>query len=262
MRQKRLKLSGILLLGLGLTDIQAQTMYVKESNGTQTAYSLNSVRKMTFSGGNATVQKTDNSTGVYAISGLRHLSFKNFTIADVQAPTAPSSLTTSGVTTTSVSLSWNASTDNVGVTYYLIYKDGVKIDSVTTASYIVSELSASTTYSFTVKARDAANNISASSNAISITTSSTTGISEPIIQFSYSNLITYPNPVTDVLNVDLTGVTGEGTISILTLEGKAIQTQTTNGNSLITLNLSHLSQGIYLCRYSNAVEIKTVKLIK
>ena len=77
MRQKRLKLSAVFLLGLGLTGLQAQTMYVKEKSGTQTAYTLSSLRKMTFSGGNATVQKSDNSTGVYALSQLRCLNFQN-----------------------------------------------------------------------------------------------------------------------------------------------------------------------------------------
>ena len=168
MRQKRLKLSGILLLGLGLTGIQAQTMYVKEKSGTQTAYTLSSIRKMTFSGGNATVQKTDNSTGIYSLSGLSYLNFTDLT----------------------------------------------------------------------------------------------TGITEPTAQLGQSNLITYPNPVIDMLNIDLTGVTGEGTISILTLEGKVIQTQNISGNSLATFSLSRLSKGIYICRYSSTSEIKTVKIIK
>ena len=86
MRQKRLKLSAVFLLGLGLTGLQAQTMYVKEKSGTQTAYTLSSLRKMTFSGGNATVQKSDNSNGVYALSGLRYLNFTNL-IAGITEPT-------------------------------------------------------------------------------------------------------------------------------------------------------------------------------
>jgi hypothetical protein len=82
------------------------------------------------------------------------------------------------------------------------------------------------------------------------------------MQLSNVHLIVYPNPVTDVLNIDLTGKIGEGTISILTLEGKVMQTQNTSGKSLVTLNLSRLTQGIYLCRYSNTLENKTVKIIK
>ncbi len=168
MRHKRLNLSAILVLGLGLTGLQAQTMYVKQSNGTQTAYALSNVRKMTFSSGNVTVQKTDNTTGVYALSGLRYLSFQDFT----------------------------------------------------------------------------------------------TGISEPQMPAG-NTLLTYPNPVVDMLYIDLTGIkNGEGRISILNLEGKVMQTQKTSGMGMVTFNLSQLARGIYLCRYANMAETKTVKIIK
>jgi hypothetical protein len=168
MRHKRLKLSAALLLGLGLAGLQAQTMYVKQISGTQTPYTLSSVQKMTFSEGNITIQKTDNSKGEYALSALRYLNFTSLTV----------------------------------------------------------------------------------------------GIAEPPMHFVNANLFTYPNPVTDVLKIDLKGVTGEGTISILSLEGKVMQTQNTSGNSLATMSLSHLPKGIYLCRYSSAEEIKTIKIIK
>ncbi|SDD19390.1 T9SS type A sorting domain-containing protein [Williamwhitmania taraxaci] len=168
MRHKRLKLSAVLLLGLGLTGLQAQTMYVKQSNGTQTAYALSNVRKMTFSAGNVTVQKTDNTTGVYALSGLKYLSFQDFT----------------------------------------------------------------------------------------------NGINEPQTAAG-STLYAYPNPVADMLTIDLTGTkNGEGHISILNLEGKVMQKQQTEGTGIVSLNLSQLPQGIYLCRYTNGTETKTVKIIK
>ena len=167
---KKLKVLGVLALltfYFSLFTATAQTMYVKESSGTQIAYTLSSIRKMTFSGGNATVQKTDNSTGVYNLSGLRYLSFEDLT----------------------------------------------------------------------------------------------TVLEQPVQQGA-SNLIVYPNPVADVLNIDLTGVESEGTISILALEGKLLQVQKTDGSNTVTLNLSQLPQGIYLCRYVSRTEIKTVKIIK
>ena len=74
------------MLRLGLTGLQAQTMYVKESSDTQTAYTLSSIRKITFSGGNATVQKTDNSTGGYALSGLRYLNFTDLSTSITEQP--------------------------------------------------------------------------------------------------------------------------------------------------------------------------------
>jgi uncharacterized protein (TIGR02145 family) len=79
MRHKRLKLSAVLLLGLELTGLQAQIMYVKESSGTQTAYTLSNIQKMSFSSGNLTVTKTDNSSWVFALSDLRYLNFSDIT---------------------------------------------------------------------------------------------------------------------------------------------------------------------------------------
>ncbi len=90
---------------------------------------------------------------------------------DTQAPTAPT-LSSSGVTTNSVSLSWSGATDNVGVTGYKVYQGGTEITNVSSSSYAVSGLSASTNYTFTVKAYDAAGNESVNSNQVSITTNS------------------------------------------------------------------------------------------
>ncbi|HSM63943.1 MAG TPA: GEVED domain-containing protein, partial [Gillisia sp.] len=89
---------------------------------------------------------------------------------DTTAPTAPSSLSASGTTQTTTSLSWNASSDNVGVTGYNVYQGGSLIGTITGTSTSITGLSASTTYSFYVKAKDLAGNISASSNTINVTT--------------------------------------------------------------------------------------------
>lgn len=91
---------------------------------------------------------------------------------DTQAPSAPGSLTAGGVTSTTVTLSWNASTDNVGVTGYRIYRGGNLAASVSgaTLNHTVAGLSADTVYTFTVKAIDAAGNESAASNAVNVRT--------------------------------------------------------------------------------------------
>ena len=90
--------------------------------------------------------------------------------ADTQAPTIPSALKSSSITSTSFTLAWTASTDNIGVTGYKIFKAGTEIGTSSTATYNVTGLTSSTSYSFTVKAIDAAGNISAVSNTASITT--------------------------------------------------------------------------------------------
>lgn len=89
---------------------------------------------------------------------------------DTQAPSAPTNLSSSNITATSATLSWTASTDNVGVTGYLIYSNGNNIGTVTATSANITGLTAATTYSFYVKAKDAAGNESAASSSISVTT--------------------------------------------------------------------------------------------
>ncbi|MEW2246181.1 carbohydrate binding domain-containing protein [Streptomyces sp. NPDC058733] len=95
--------------------------------------------------------------------------------ADTQAPTAPTGLTSTGKTSSSVSLKWNASSDNVGVTGYDVYSGASKVASASGTSATVSGLSASTSYTFTVKARDAAGNVSGASNAVTVTTDAGSG---------------------------------------------------------------------------------------
>ncbi|MEU1403050.1 carbohydrate binding domain-containing protein [Streptomyces sp. NPDC005728] len=94
---------------------------------------------------------------------------------DTQAPTAPGGLTSTGKTSSSVSLQWNAASDNVGVTAYDIYSGTSQVLSVSGTSATVSGLSPSTAYTFTVKARDAAGNTSAASNSVSVTTDAGSG---------------------------------------------------------------------------------------
>jgi bacillolysin len=89
---------------------------------------------------------------------------------DNTAPTAPTNLVASGTTENSTNLSWSASTDNVGVTSYLVYQGSTQIGSTASTSFAVTGLLASTSYSFTVKAKDAAGNLSAVSNTATITT--------------------------------------------------------------------------------------------
>lgn len=92
---------------------------------------------------------------------------------DTEAPSVPANLITNAITATSIDLSWSASTDNIGVSGYDIYQATTLLSTVTTTSYTVTGLSPNTTYSFSVKAKDAAGNISASSNTISATTTNT-----------------------------------------------------------------------------------------
>jgi chitodextrinase len=98
---------------------------------------------------------------------------------DTQAPTAPGGLTVSGTTANSASLSWSPSSDNVGVTGYDVYRGGQLAGSVTGTSFTDTGLSAATAYTYTVKAHDAAGNVSAASAAVTATTASGGGTTPP-----------------------------------------------------------------------------------
>jgi beta-xylosidase/chitodextrinase len=89
---------------------------------------------------------------------------------DTSPPSAPTGLTAGNVATTSVTLSWSAATDNVAVTGYTLYNGTAIAASTSGLSASVSGLSPGTTYGFTVVAKDAAGNTSASSGAVSVTT--------------------------------------------------------------------------------------------
>jgi mannan endo-1,4-beta-mannosidase len=99
------------------------------------------------------------------------------TTPDSQAPTAPGTPAASAVTSSGATLSWSASTDNVGVTGYDILRAPgasggtfTSVGSSATTSFAASGLSPSTTYRFQVRARDAAGNTSASSGTATVTT--------------------------------------------------------------------------------------------
>lgn len=91
-------------------------------------------------------------------------------VIDTAAPTAPGAPVASSTTDSSTTLDWAASTDNVGVTAYGVYVNGRYIGAVTSTTAIITGLSVGTTYSFTIRSRDAAGNISAASLATSVTT--------------------------------------------------------------------------------------------
>jgi RHS repeat-associated protein len=89
---------------------------------------------------------------------------------DTQAPSSPSNLAYSFIATTSVGLIWEPSTDNVCVTGYEVYNGQNTPETVTGTSVTVTSLQPDTSYSFTVRAKDAAGNLSEASNELTVTT--------------------------------------------------------------------------------------------
>ena len=148
---------------LALEGLQAQTIYLKQNNGIQTDYPLSNIRKITFGSGNLIVTKTDNSTGVHALSGLQYFSYSDYLTA-------------------------------------------LQLANIKTKSLFV-----------------------------------------------------YPNPVGDVLNINLPRA---GEIQLLNIDGKVLQSKQVSMKGITTFSTQMLPKGIYLCRYNNEEDTKTVKIIK
>ncbi|MDD4148629.1 MAG: T9SS type A sorting domain-containing protein [Bacteroidales bacterium] len=166
MKNKQLILSVVIVLGLGITGLQAQTMYVVESGGEQSSYALSNIRKLTFEDENVTVNQIGGTSITYEIANLRYLSFDDYT-----------------------------------------------------------------------------------------------GVFET--EQTVFEINSFPNPVNDILNIDLSGVKSlNSTVSIFSLEGKMLQTKQITESGIISFDVSSLPAGMYICRFSNETEIKTVKIIK
>ena len=101
--------------------------------------------------------------------------------ADTTPPTVPGTPTATPISSSRIDLSWAASTDAVGVTGYRIFRDGstTPLATVTTTSYSDTGLAASTTYTYTVRAFDAAGNVSNASGAGSARTLASSGDTMP-----------------------------------------------------------------------------------
>jgi len=71
----------LFLFGAAISGLKAQTMYVRPIIGTQTAYPVANIQKLTFSGGNLVVTNLTGGNGTFALSGNRYLNFTDLTLA-------------------------------------------------------------------------------------------------------------------------------------------------------------------------------------
>ena len=120
---------------------------------------------------------------------------------DTQAPSVPANLSATVVSCTQINLSWDASTDNVGVTGYNIYRNSVYFTSVTNTVYSDIGLTPNTDYGYAIAAYDAAGNISAQCQVVTGTTladttapSVPTGLTGTAVSTTQINLSWWPSP--------------------------------------------------------------------
>jgi chitodextrinase len=131
-------------------------------------------------------------------------------VSDTTPPSVPTGLSASGISATGATISWTASTDNVGVTGYKVFRNGTQVGTPASASFTDSGLTASTTYSYTVSAFDAAGNNSAPSVALPVTTSAPADTTPPTVPtgLSASGITATGATISWTASTDNVGVTG------------------------------------------------------
>ena len=168
---------------------------------------------------------------------------------DITAPTVPQNLNATTASSTQINLTWQASTDAVGVTGYRIYRGGTLLTTSVATSYADTGLTASTLYSYTVSAIDAAGNESAQSTSDSDTTSATPVgdttapvliLNNPDPSETVSGTYSFEAFVTD--NVGVTSVD-------FYIGGTLIGTDTTGSSNIFSVSYDTTlkSNGTYLC---------------
>jgi chitodextrinase/uncharacterized Ntn-hydrolase superfamily protein len=145
---------------------------------------------------------------------------------DVTPPTAPGNLTASNTTQTTTDLSWDPSTDNIGVTGYDILEGATVIGTVTGTSFNVTGLTPATSYVFTVIAKDAAGNESAPSNAANVTTLDPIDTEAPTAptNLASSNTTLFSTDLSWMASTDNVGVTGYDVYEGASLIGSTVTT--------------------------------------
>jgi chitodextrinase len=184
-------------------------------------------------------------------------------VADTAAPSTATSLTASEITTSSVKVSWNAATDNVGVTEYQLFVDGTQNSTTTTTSTTISGLTKATAYSIYVTAKDAAGNTSAASEALKVTTLDVeiVGI-EPDLTNQY---LVYPNPFTDRIILEYPGnQLKKGDIEVYNLEGQYLLTPLfkARGINKVEVDLKPLVSGTHIILIKKGTKTVFKKVIK
>ncbi|MFD6510847.1 M60 family metallopeptidase [Bacillus sp. NPDC060175] len=133
---------------------------------------LEGVHRATFMNVDNSKQESFGKKAIYEVTkdGLKKVNQIVNPKPDTEAPTQPQELYASNLTSNSVELKWNPSTDNVGVKEYQVLRDGQLIQTVQGTTFTDQNLTANKEYKYAVKAVDAAGNTSIQSNILPVKT--------------------------------------------------------------------------------------------
>jgi hypothetical protein len=161
---------------------------------------------------------------------------------DTSAPSAPTGLTQTPKSTDQIELTWNGSTDDTGVTGYEVFRNDTQVAAPTTTLYTDTGLAPFTTYTYRVRARDQAGNVSAKSDAITATTAS------PPVDTT-SPIVSITAPITDAIvsgTIDVTATASDdvGVVGVqFLLDGNPLGAQDTTPPYSISWNTSSTNDG-------------------
>jgi chitodextrinase len=171
--------------------------------------------------------------------------------SDTQAPTAPSNVAASGVGQTSLTLGWSAASDNVGVTGYDVARNGTQTATVTGLSSSQTGLTCGTSYTFTVRARDAAGNSSPQAQLVVSTSACTTSSPPPppssgpetISPSQFSSRATSGATISNVVVTGSVSIKSPNvTVQNATVQGGVTFDPGSNGGTL----LNSTTEGVYV----------------
>ncbi|WP_336782462.1 glycosyl hydrolase family 18 protein [Paenibacillus illinoisensis] len=185
--------------------------------------------------------------------------------ADTTSPSVPGNARSTGVTASSVTLAWNASTDNVGVTGYNVYNGTNLVTSVTGTTATISGLAPGTSYTFTVKAKDTAGNLSAASNSVTVSTTVQPGgdTQAPTVPTNLTSTAKTSSTITLswAASTDNVGVTGyevyNGTTLVTTVSGTSATVTGLTADTSYTFTVKAKDAAGNLSAASSALTVKT-----
>ena len=182
---------------------------------------------------------------------------------DTTAPTAPTGVQATATSATSVSLTWTASTDAVGVTGYRVFRNGAQVGTAAGTSFTDSTAAASTTYSYTVAAVDAAANVSGQSTPpATVTTPAGGGTPPPVGTVTFVGAATATGTTTTVAAGSPTGVAaGDVLVAAVTVRGAPTITPPAGWTQVrVDSNATTVRQAVFVRTATGASEGSTWRL--
>jgi hypothetical protein len=183
------------------------------------------------------------------------------TRVDVIPPSKPHNLIGDPFSSAQIDLSWEPSTDNIGVTGYYVYRDGIRIGEANDTAYSDTGLDPETLYEYFVRAVDDAKNLSVASDTISV---STLPVWVENLNNSRGGLTIFPNPAKGKLFVSVPGTNDpEFHFKLYSVNGALLLSEELHATGKETeygFDVSNLEEGLYIYQVVNSTRTYMGKL--